>query len=260
MKERIIIKPYEPANWFTEAGAKKKLAALEAKGLPSFKNWRFITCTIDRKQFSGGAEQAYLYIKKRIRYFFRDLKNYLGCEIRFIWKLEFQQGGWAHWHILLDYTNKIDHNDLTRIWKYGFTLIRRVESNRLPYEFKYICKEVGELPPWFLNFKRPRCLQTSGIFASAPLDGKREESEDAPSSRPSSTLGERLHRYAETVQVKAGNKYVMTIRIGQRWMDWWLHLYNNFESHFVRFIDAYSVEIPVRYLMELQQEEYIHET
>ena len=66
--EEIEVKPYIPANWYTEQGALKKMNLLQKKGLPSFNNWRFITLTVDPLKFKN-SESAYLHVKKRFRYF-----------------------------------------------------------------------------------------------------------------------------------------------------------------------------------------------
>lgn len=263
----IEVTPYRPASWFTPEGAAKKLSAMEKKGLPSFRNWRFITLTVDQKQFSS-AQGAYEYIKPRMRYFMRDLRAYLGKgKLRYCWKLEFQENGWPHYHMLLDYHDKIDHSDLLSMWGHGFVHLSRVRGARLPYQFKYVCKEVGELPSWFTAQKRPRCFQSSRLFTAKVTPKNEAEgdggSEDAPPPRRanSETLSQRLLRWSQLIQVKIGEKFTEPLNIGESWGKWlhriWL-VYGH--DNGVRYRDAWSLLIPKSLLLTIQTEqlEYGH--
>jgi hypothetical protein len=61
LRTRLIhVRSYSPPNWLTKSGVNKKRAAIERKGLPGFRNWRFITLTLDREQFEGCPLSGYL--------------------------------------------------------------------------------------------------------------------------------------------------------------------------------------------------------
>lgn len=100
------IREYNPANWFTESGLWKKRNLIQAKGLPNVTNWRFITLTLDPAQFANEVE-AYFAGKEKVRRFLFKLREMLGREVAGCWKLEFQENGYAHWHLILDYKRSL---------------------------------------------------------------------------------------------------------------------------------------------------------
>ena len=215
--EEIQVEPFIPPNWYSERGALKKLAILKNKGLPSFYNWRFLTLTIDPLKFKDN-QSAYLYVKKRFRYFIRNLKVYLKTpDLRYCWKLEFQENGNPHWHVLIDYRKSIDIPALKTLWSYGNLNLKRCRDRQLPYAFKYLCKEANGLPKWFLQLSRPRVFQSSGMFVSK--DGKsekcdRDDYSDLPSdtNRKIENLGDRLKRYSNSIIIsKITSKSVIFI-------------------------------------------------
>ena len=199
-ENEIEVTPYIPANWYSPEGAFKKLNLLKKKGLPNFHNWRFITLTIDQLKFKD-SESAYHHIKKNFRYFIRSLKNYLEVDhLRWISKLEFQENGYAHWHMLVDYRKPIDVSVLCDIWGYGLVHIARNKEKEMPYTFKYITKQVDGLPVWFLALSRPRVLQTSGIFPKAKNKPSTKESKN---KKPKTTLGDRLVAYTKSISYRS---------------------------------------------------------
>lgn len=215
-----VVSAYKPSCWYTREGAQKKLSQLEAQGLPSFRDWRFVTLTVDPKKFSG-PQGAYEYINERFRYFMRDLREELGVSnLPFLRKLEFQKNGWPHWHLVLDYRKKITHSRLLALWRHGFVEIQRIKTHKLGYLFKYLGKELGgSLPSWFLQYSRPRIVQTSKIFPQRETSHKSAEA-GAPEIEPSGapeTLGERMRRWNRTLQVKEGDFFIGTILLTQAW-------------------------------------------
>lgn len=241
-----IVKAYRPPSWYTREGAQKKLSQLEAKGLPSFRDWRFITLTVDPKQFAS-AQSAYEYINERFRYFMRDLRHTLGVSnLSFIRKLEFQRNGWPHWHVILDYKKKIDHSRLLDLWSYGFVEIQRIKSKSLKYLFKYVAKGLeSTLPSWFLQYSRPRIIQTSKIFPSKEPSHNSHEGR-APSLERGGvpeSLGQRLKRWDKTLLVKDGYHYVATIILSSAWWQclakWMKH-----EPERIHYEDSTTFEVP----------------
>lgn len=256
-----VVTAYRPASWFSRVGAQKKLSQLESKGLPSFKNWRFVTLTIDPKKFAT-SESAYEYIKPRLRFFIRKLKRFLGKpSLSFVWKLEFQDNGWPHWHLLLDYKEKIPHDRLLDLWGFGFVEIQRVKSRSMRYLFKYISKglDSGDLPEWFLKYTRPRVFQTSGIFPPSAKEPDSEVPELATACQGVApppnfeTLGQRLNRWNQTMLVKEEGRYVKSLRLVSNWWEC-LTGFLKQKPERIQFYDAWTFYVPWPTLLKSTQE------
>ena len=70
LRSRLVhVRSYTPPTWLTQAGVAKKRKAIERKGLPSFRNWRFITLTLDRDLFEDCPLAGYLEAKDHMRRF-----------------------------------------------------------------------------------------------------------------------------------------------------------------------------------------------
>jgi hypothetical protein len=240
----IEVVPYQPANWYSEIGAQKKLFQLEKKGLPNFYNWRFVTLTVDPLKFNS-EQSAYEHIKERMRYFIRSLKSFLNIsELQYAWKLEFQENGMPHWHMLINYKRPIDVHELTRLWSYGRIDIKRCKDKVFPYTFKYASKSVEGLPKWFLKYKRPRLFQSSGIFQDSKesVNEENEEEVETNSSSPQSeTLGQRLVRYSKTVQFKKDGKTFSLFHAGCDWMHSFMTL---IKFPQVEFVNPFKLVVP----------------
>jgi hypothetical protein len=158
----VTIKEFNAASWFTPIGATLKKKELISKGLPNFKNWRFVTMTLSRELFND-PKQAYEYVNERMRYFFRDLRKEYG-KFRYCYKLEFHEDGWAHWHALIEIKHKVDLDLWRKLWGNGRIEVKRADKNAQEYLFKYITKS-GHLPEWVLDYDRKmRIWQTSNGF------------------------------------------------------------------------------------------------
>jgi hypothetical protein len=86
--------------------------------------------------------------------------------------LEFHEDGYAHWHLLIEYTRRIPQDMLPEIekwWGLGRINIKRVLQRDLYYVFKYVAKGPDDLPAWVHKHKgRLRVFQTSkGFFVHA---------------------------------------------------------------------------------------------
>ena len=240
----IEVVPYQPANWYSETGAKKKLYQLEKKGLPNFYNWRFVTLTIDPLKFKS-EQSAYEYVKPRMRYFVRSLKSFLEIDhLQYAWKLEFQENGMPHWHMLINYKKPICVKSLTKIWSYGRIDIKRCKDKNFPYTFKYCSKSIDGLPKWFLEYKRPRLFQSSGIFPADSLQLVNEEKgeEVDNNSSPTETLGERLIRYSKMVQFRGDNKIFRLFNAECNWAQSFMTL---IKFPQVEFVNPFKLVVPL---------------
>ena len=189
----IHVRSYSPPNWYSTSGVFKKQRQIEAKGLPSFFQWRFLTLTVDRSRFDSPL-QAYLACKDDLRRFTTRCRKagLWDASTPWCWKLEFHpESGWPHWHYLVGRTKKFSMaqlNSLIDLWPHGRPSVEMVRNDDFLYSFKYAfkpCIQQGSdesdfkevLPDWFMDyfkesvdgsrpetFQRVRFWQTSKAF------------------------------------------------------------------------------------------------
>ncbi|BCU78898.1 hypothetical protein llg_36130 [Luteolibacter sp. LG18] len=214
---------------------------IEAKGLPDFTNWRFITLTVNPDLFQDDPCSAYIVARKRMRKFLAACRDagLWSDSARWCWKLEFQKNGWPHWHLLVERKTKMREDEMKAVgvlWQLGRANVERVRGDDFLYSFKYAFKPVrsgddGEqdlfedsmswaAPAWFLDyfkaadspaekpqsFSRARFWQTSSGFYT-----KAQPAPSPASGNPSSCILPRparkvAERIASTVQVVARKK------------------------------------------------------
>jgi len=213
----LTITPYTPANFLSPVGAWKCANKLEKRGFPTdLRGWRFITLTIDRAQYPD-PQEAYNIGKRHLREFMYRLSQYYAIN-RWCWKLEFHKADmdgriWPHWHLLLDYKKKMKMENIRKLWGKGRTEIQRVKDQGFRYLFKYVSKNVHDLPTWILNSSHVRFFQTSkGFFDSvgAPKTQKKPSPRQAGLDRASNTqnevtdltIGERIEKWSRIYAVK----------------------------------------------------------
>ncbi|MFT3990637.1 MAG: hypothetical protein QM680_04425 [Luteolibacter sp.] len=170
--DHVHVREYSPSNWWTSRGVLKKRREIEALGLPSFRDWRFITLTYDQEKFPDGPLSAYLAGKRHMREFLYQCRKrgLWSASAKWCWKLEFQSNGWPHYHLLIERTQIFTHAQLAQIgqlWDLGRTNVERVRNDDFLYSFKYAFKpvvmdreddELGFenefcLPDWFLEYE-----------------------------------------------------------------------------------------------------------
>ncbi|MHB1767178.1 MAG: rolling circle replication-associated protein [Phycisphaerae bacterium] len=132
---------------------------------------------------SGYANPQELFDKasedRHVRRFMESLGNFLGCNLTGKWlcKMEFQQGGWVHWHIILLGFEYLDHADLTRLWGHGFVWVRKAVERDLRYTCKYFSKD-GAIPA-FLYLRPIRSVKfiraSPGFWAKEHVPVSTEE-------------------------------------------------------------------------------------
>lgn len=157
---------YAAESWFTAEGARLKARRLQQAGIPDLTNWRFITLTI--AGHSRPPLEAYYRGKDQIRRFLARFRRAIGRDFKWCWKLEFQEDGYAHWHLLVEYTRPVPVEMLPTIekwWGLGRINIKRVNHWEMAYVFKYVAKGIEDLPMWVVRFKgRLRVFQASRGF------------------------------------------------------------------------------------------------
>jgi hypothetical protein len=145
---------YASESWWTAEGARIKARRLERAGLPDFKNWRFITVTVASRAISPLV--AYNLGKGRMRRFLARFRRAIGRSFRWCWKLEFHEDGYAHWHLLLEYLERIPVEMLGEMetwWGLGRVNVRRVNRRDIHYVFKYVAKGPEDVPEWVARHK-----------------------------------------------------------------------------------------------------------
>jgi hypothetical protein len=110
----------------------------------------FVTLTYRREDWDD-SQDCYRSAQEQqhVPLFLRKVSRFLGESLKSRWicKLEFQEGGWVHWHIIILDVNKIPHAELTRMWGRGHVWINRLSPGRIRYCCKYVCKG-GQVPGW----------------------------------------------------------------------------------------------------------------
>lgn len=176
----VELHPYSSETWWTSAGARKKERRLKKAGIPNLTNWRFITLTIANRV--DCPLDAYLRGKDRIRRFLAKFRNALGHEFLWCWKLEchHDDGGYPHWHLLVQYTSRIPQEMLSEIerwWGLGRINVRCVRGTDIRYVLKYVTKHAEEVPEWVgRHLGRIRVFQTSrGFYTNRKQRGRGEK-------------------------------------------------------------------------------------
>lgn len=177
--------------WYTPRGA-AGCALRIAKRAPCVARWVLLTMTVDPKKFSSPGE-AYDEIVRDFPRFNRALKRLNGKDLRFARKMELQENGWPHWHMIVDLRKlkRSELPELDRIWRHGMcnvSFIRNAEALR--YVLKYCQKGISDgdphefygLPDWVLDRKkRIRWWQTWHFYDKPAAQPLRAES-DVPTS------------------------------------------------------------------------------
>lgn len=172
VSSHLHVRCYKRSNWHSASGVFSKRREIERRGLPFFKDWRFITLTVAPGLYPCPL-QGYLAASSRMRHFMSAARKagLWSKSHKWAWKLEFQRNGFPHWHLLVSRTSRFSHEELRilrEIWVYGRTNVERVRNDDFLYSFKYAFKPSyvdhdGDpnsphnvcLPTWFLDYYSP---------------------------------------------------------------------------------------------------------
>ncbi len=136
------------------------------RGRMANKRGLFITLTYRRDEYESPLDLYYQQKERQdVPKFIRRLQRYLGVSLSGRWmrKMEFQSGGWVHFHLVIDYPRTIPHSRLTELWGYGHVWVERWSQDIASYLSKYIGKG-DKTPGWILGMK-PKTVK---IVASSP--------------------------------------------------------------------------------------------
>ena len=201
----IEIKQQGTGSWLDPLSVRGLSARLASRLIERCRGHRglFVTLTYDRtgETYDGGGFDSSLACyraaqdEQHVPLFLRKVSRYLGESLtgRWICKLEFQKGGWPHWHIIILDVPKIPHDQLKRMWNKGHVDVRRMSPKNIRYVTKYTCKG-GDLPAWLLaeRSRAVKIIRVSPGFWNTRHDDEADEAERhaervPPASPPSSS-------------------------------------------------------------------------
>ena len=158
----IELKHLGPDSWLSPLAARRFSAKLSQRLWDRCRGHRglFVTLTYDRSKYKDALD---LYRRQseeqHVPLFLRKIERRLGEKFTGRWfcKMEFQKGGWVHWHIIILDVDKIPHAIATELWGRGHVWLRRLNQRNVKYCTKYTCKP-GDVPAW-LYLERPRATK-----------------------------------------------------------------------------------------------------
>ncbi len=124
----------------------------------------FITLTYRHDDYESPRELYYqMKEQQHVPLFIRRLSRYLGESLTGKWmrKLEFQEGGWVHFHLIIDYSGFIPQSDLQALWGHGFVWVNRWKDSIAGYVTKYVAKD-GKVPAWILA-EKPKTVKIVAV-------------------------------------------------------------------------------------------------
>jgi hypothetical protein len=173
----------------------------------------FLTLTYDRKPYREASDLWYQAQERQdVALFMRRLGRALGISLKGKWlcKLEFQEGGWVHWHLVLLDVEWVDADTLARCWGHGFTKAKALNKKRCFYLCKYVAKGGRPLPSFLLS-ERPRAVRV--VRVSNGFWGPPAVREEAGGEEPSGYLGSFMFK-AIGQRFRQGRGVV--VRVGRR--------------------------------------------
>lgn len=216
------IRPYAPPSFWTTQGAWAKQRQLIQKGFPAIRNWRVLVLTFNRDEYPDPFI-AWQVGKRHMRQFIYELKKVYPFT-RWAWKMEFHEEDdegrtYPHWHVLIEYTQRMDWEVIKELWGKGRTWVQRVDGQSFEYLFKYAVKAIDRIPDWILSRTIVRLFQTSkGFFPkkAKTLSADNVEKQNTETASPRGTgagparetqnydrhfetIGERLQRWSRYV-------------------------------------------------------------
>lgn len=154
-------------SWFDRQGARLLAAEFAGKLEERMKNRKgiFLTLTYDRNNYQTPGELYQAQKDERhVRRFIARLEAEMGIDLTGKWcrKMEFQKGGWVHFHLVIDY-RWIPQVTIAKCWGHGYVWVNAVTPKRISYLAKYAFK-VDKVPTYLLG-ERARSVR---IVATSP--------------------------------------------------------------------------------------------
>lgn len=176
------VKQHSSSSWFSREGSRRQAAKLRERLVRKCHGQAgvFLTLTYSREEW-GGPRELYraASAERHVRRFIEGLSAYLGESLtgRWIRKMEFQRGGWVHWHLIILGVKRIDYVALSELWGFGHVWISRASRRRVSYFAKYLSKESDVAPEWI--YAEP--VRSVKVVATSPgFWGESSKASQAP--------------------------------------------------------------------------------
>lgn len=158
----IQIKHKGTGSWLDPRSTKALAAKVSSRLVHRCKGEKGLVLTLTyRRDEYQSPQQLYREAseKQHVPLFLRKVGRHLGESLTGRWfcKLEFQAGGWIHYHIILLGVTRIPHRELMVLWGRGHVWVDRMTSRSVSYVCKYISKGDG-VPAW-IYAERPRSVK-----------------------------------------------------------------------------------------------------
>ncbi len=155
----------DPETWYLTAHAYGQRLWSVCKGRKGL----FLTLTYKRSRYVDAGDLYHRQSnaeEKHIKCFMQRLQRRLRLSLTGKWvrKMEFQRGGWVHWHLIILDVERIESDVLAEAWGHGFVKVRKITKKRVLYTCKYVGKGGCSLPAWLYG-ERPRSVR---IVQSSP--------------------------------------------------------------------------------------------
>jgi hypothetical protein len=163
IREKRVGSFLDPASWLKVGCAYGHRIWNVCKGRKGL----FLTLTYKRDRY---ADPLDLYRRqseeKHVKCFMQKLERRLRQSLTGKWvrKMEFQRGGWVHWHIIILDVERIESDVLASAWGHGFVKVKKLTKKRCIYTCKYVGKPGVGAPAWLYG-ERPRSVR---IIQSSP--------------------------------------------------------------------------------------------
>ncbi len=171
----------------------------------------FITLTYRRDEYENPRELYYqMKEQQHVPLFIRRLSRYLNTSLTGKWmrKMEFQEGGWIHFHLIIDYSGFIPQTDLAELWGHGYAWVNRWDGRMAGYMTKYVAKD-GKVPAWILA-EKPKTVKiiavSPGFWEEETEKVKREKKTPDPWGKSGCyiPIAVRLEEYRNTTLCREG--------------------------------------------------------
>lgn len=211
----ILLKVKGTKSWLDPQSNRSLAANLSARLWQRCQGRRgvFLTLTYRRDEYRDALDLYRLQSEQQhVPLFLRKVSRFVGQSFKGNWfcKMEFQKGGWVHWHIIVLGIDRIPHADLTRLWGRGHVWIHRLNERRVRYCCKYVSK--GAPVPAWLYGERPKSVKvvrvSPGFWGDTPQAPERPKPEPDPLDEPRKrfpfwkTIGQRIEESRRTVVVR----------------------------------------------------------
>lgn len=170
----------------------------------------FVTLTYRRDEYNDALDLYRVQSEQQhVPLFLRKVSRHVGQSLKGQWfcKMEFQKGGWVHWHIIILGIVRIPHAELASMWGRGHVWIHRLNERRVRYCCKYVSKG-APVPAWLYGepAKSVKVVRVSPGFwgESEPRPPREPDPLDEPRKRFPfwRSIGDKIEASRRTVVIR----------------------------------------------------------